>query len=172
MKKGNIFLSSQSVASMETAIEQLGASLIALKNVANNIMPEVLILEGLKPAIEILIKNINISGKLTAHLQIDNADEYLSTETQIILYRIVQELLDNVMEHAKANEVWIELSRQTDRFTLIVIDNGKGIDLSQLNIKGEGLAVVKAYATYLKGSIEIHNPSVKGCKVIVEGKCS
>ncbi|MGH2643906.1 MAG: tetratricopeptide repeat-containing sensor histidine kinase, partial [Chitinophagaceae bacterium] len=97
--KGNVFLSEQHAQSVNRVIEQLDQSIAELRRVSHNMMPEALVKYGLKEALENYCENINLSGTLKVQLQSYGLENRMDQNTEIILYRIVQELLNNVIKH-------------------------------------------------------------------------
>jgi signal transduction histidine kinase len=92
----------------------------------------------------------------------------LDKATEIIIYRIVQELLNNILKHAGASEAFIQLIRENDRLNIVVEDNGKGFDTALLETsKGAGWANIKSRVEYLKGRLDVHSET-KGTLVNIE----
>lgn len=171
--KGNVFLSEQHAQSVNNVIEQLDHSIAELRRVSHNMMPEALIKYGLKEALENYCENINLSGTLKAQLQAYGLDNRMEQSTEIILYRMVQELLNNVIKHAEAKNVLVQLTREEDRFSLTVEDDGKGFDTAKMDSKdGAGLANIKARAEYLNGAIDIQSVPGEGTSLNIVGKCA
>ena len=169
--KGNVFLSAENATSFNNVIMQLDQSIAELRRVSHNMMPEALIKFGLKEALENYCENLNISGKIKVRLQTYGMENRMEQNTEIVIYRIIQELLNNVIKHADAKNVLIQLSRENDRFSLTVEDDGKGFDLTEnQNLKGAGLANVRARAEYLNGSVDIVSEKGEGTSVNIEGK--
>jgi signal transduction histidine kinase len=132
-------------------------------------MPEALIKYGLKEALENYCENLNLSGKLKVQLQAYGMETRMDQNTEIIVYRIVQELLNNIIKHAEAKNVLIQLVHEGERFNLTVEDDGKGFDINETK-NGAGLANIKARAEYLDGNVDIVSKKGEGTSVNVEGK--
>src|SRR5690242_18452762 len=99
-------------------------------------------------------------------------EKRMDQNTEIVLYRIIQELLNNVIKHADAKNVLIQLAVENDRFNLTVEDDGKGFDVkANENITGAGLANIKARAEYLNGTVDIVSAKGEGTSVNIEGHC-
>ena len=169
--KGNVFLSEENALSFGNVINQLDQSIAELRRVSHNMMPEALIKFGLKEALENYCENLNHSGKIKVQLQAYGMEQRMEQNTEIIVYRIVQELLNNVIKHAEAKNVLIQMVREGEHFNLTVEDDGKGFDINK-KITGAGLANVKARTEYLDGSVDIVSKKGEGTSVLVEGKCS
>jgi signal transduction histidine kinase len=170
--KGNSYLPEQSAQSLGSVILQLDQSISELRRVSHNMMPEALIRYGLREALENYCANLTISGGIKVQLQTYGMEERLEQSTEIVLYRIVQELLNNVVRHARAGNVLLQLIRKQDRFSLTVEDDGIGFDSKTSNCQtGAGIANVKARAEYLGGTVDIHSAPGQGTSVNIEGSC-
>jgi len=171
--KGNVYLPEQGAQSLGNVISQLDHSISELRRVSHNMMPEALIRYGLREALENYCANINVSGGIRVQLQTYGMEERLEQSTEIVLYRIVQELLNNVIRHARAGQVLVQLIRKEDRFSLTVEDDGIGFDHGKVgSMMGAGIANVRARAEYLGGTVDIHSAPGQGTSVNVEGNCA
>jgi signal transduction histidine kinase len=155
---------------MNNVIMQLDQSIAELRRVSHNMMPESLIKYGLKEALENYCETLNVSGKIKVQLQTYGLEERMEQSTEIVIYRMVQELLNNVIKHADAKNVLIQLMRKHDRFTLTVEDDGKGFDTNEIS-NGAGLENMKARAEYLNGNVDIVSSKGEGTSVTIEGNC-
>ena len=102
--------------------------------------------------IEIKFTNTGISG--------------LDDKLSLNIYRIVQEQLNNIVKHAKATEVNIDLAQNNSRLTLTIKDNGVGFDTSQ-KYKGIGIGNITNRAELYKGGANFVSEPGDGCKLIV-----
>lgn len=169
--KGNMFIPEESARSFEKVLGQLDQSITELRRVSHNMMPEALIKYGLKEALENYCENVDASSNVRVQLQTYGMEQRMEQSTEIVIYRIIQELLNNVIRHAAANSVLIQLVREGDRFNLTVEDDGKGFDTSVV-ARGSGFANVKARIDYLNGTMDVRSTPGEGTSVHVEGKCS
>jgi two-component system NarL family sensor kinase len=93
----------------------------------------------------------------------------LDKATEIIIYRIVQELVSNILKHASASEAFIQLIREDHRLNIVVEDNGRGFDTSLLEKSGgAGWANIRSRVEYLKGQMDLHSEPGKGTLVNIE----
>ncbi len=82
---------------------------------------------------------------------------------EITSYRIIQELLNNMLKHAGATEAMVQVIREEGRLNIVVEDNGKGFDTNSLDEKkGAGWVNIKARVDYLKGQLELNSEPGKG----------
>lgn len=170
--KGNVFLSEDNARAVETIINQLDSSINELRRVSHNMMPEALIKFGLRETLENYCERINQAGGLQVRFQTYGFQERMEQDTEITLYRIVQELLNNVIKHAEAKNVLIQLTREPDKFSLTVEDDGKGFDLKAVNGENHaGLTNIRSRASLLDGTVDISTAPGQGTSVTVIGKC-
>jgi len=98
-------------------------------------------------------------------------EEESEAELKLVIYRIIQEQLNNILKHAAASEIEIELKKETDNLTVSIKDNGKGFDTS-VNSKGIGLQNIKHRADLFNGIVQIISSPGNGCKMKIIFKTS
>lgn len=107
------------------ALEHVDTTMKAVRTAINNLRPTVLDL-GLNAAIEWLVKEFGQRNGIACDLVMDQADFVLDDERATALFRILQESLNNVLRHAKANHVRVEVGSDGERILMIIADNGIG----------------------------------------------
>ena len=125
-----------------------------LRQIAHNLVPEGLNKFGLLSAIEDAVSEINYNTKLKAEFQNINVQEKNITSDKIQIYRIVQELLNNIIKHAEATSFLVQVMLRSDDLILIVEDDGKGFSHSKKN-NGMGLENIENRLAYLQGDMAI-----------------
>ncbi len=140
-----------------------------VRNISHSLMPIALEKYGLKPAIHDLINSVNTSQELKVEEIIEGLDDTStwSEDYCITIYRIVQEVMNNIIKHAQASHVILQLVELEDAVTIYIEDNGKGIN-STVSKDGVGLKMLKSNVEYLNGTIEINGNENKGTLVIAE----
>jgi len=132
-------------------------------------MPEALLKFGLGEAIQDYCDGINESNIVKMKYTQLGLQQPLEKSTEVILYRIVQELCNNAIKHAAAKNIFIQLTKHERGITLTVEDDGKGFDTNLLaKIKGAGLQNVQSRVDYLKGILNIESEAGKGTSVNIE----
>jgi two-component system, NarL family, sensor histidine kinase UhpB len=122
---------------------------------------------GLIQSIKELIRSIQMVNKMKIRLLISGLDEdHLLPEQKINVYRIVQEQLNNILKHAQASAVVIELNQEEERITLQVKDDGRGFD-PRVKRKGVGISNIISRAELYNGRVEIESAPGKGCRLEV-----
>jgi signal transduction histidine kinase len=111
-------------------------------------------------------KQFQASAEVVAKLP---SDKRLPLEIEINLYRIVQEALNNIAKHAKANTVSISLHKPEDKIVLIIEDDGCGFDIEENinNAKGLGLIGMGERAALVNGEIEFESAKGSGTTIYV-----
>ncbi|WP_051359891.1 CheR family methyltransferase [Adhaeribacter aquaticus] len=140
----------------------LDEAITATRNISFELTPSVLKDFGLKTAIKELITRIaNPQIKVTS--DIDGFEERLPYLVEISLYRIVQELLNNILKHSKATEAVIELVQQQDKIYLSIQDNGVGFEKNKFDdSKGLGLSSIKNRVNVLGGQLRVDSRPGQG----------
>jgi signal transduction histidine kinase len=130
-------------------------------------MPEALARFGLAAALQDFCIGLSKLAQLSIDLQILGLEKRMDSNTEIVLYRIVQELLNNVIKHAEATEVLVQLIRSEKSLSLTVEDNGRGFDCNQ-SPEGMGLRNILSRVDFLGGHLDIHAIPQKGTTVTID----
>lgn len=153
--------SAQHQADHENLQELLDDACQEVRNISSNLQPGALEQLGLIEAISDLVNKFERNTDLEIHFQhygiMDN--KRLDSFSSLNVYRIVQELLNNVMKHAQASEVIVQLNRESNQLTIMVEDDGIGYNPSDIK-EGMGSENVRSRVNFLKGDLNID--SVKG----------
>ncbi|CAG5069998.1 hypothetical protein DYBT9623_02738 [Dyadobacter sp. CECT 9623] len=167
--KGNVILPEESALTFTRALNQLDGAIGEMRRVAHSMMPETLVRFGLIDALTDFCDGISTSGTLKVTMQHFGLEKRLDSSVEIVLYRIVQELLNNVLKYAEATEVQVQLTKADHVVSLTVEDNGKGFDLAALEQnKGAGFRNVQARVDYLNGRLDIQSAPGEGTSILVE----
>jgi signal transduction histidine kinase len=167
--KDNLIITPDNMAVFERSLDMIDTSIKELRRVAHNMMPEMLVKFGLDEALKEYCNTINATKLIAVKYQSFGMDARLDNSTEIIIYRIVQELLNNMLKHAAASEALVQLIKEEKRLSIVVEDNGKGFDPSVLdNNKGAGWTSIRSRIDYLKGHLDINSEAGKGTSVNIE----
>jgi len=139
-----------------------------LRTVAHSMMPEVLMKVGLTEALRDFCNNVSSSKRLTVKLQSYGMEKRLSSSTEINLFRIIQELVNNIIKHADATEAIIQINRQGNKLHVVIEDNGRGFNTSEAEGKRSmGMNTVKSRVNYLNGTLTIDSKDGIGTTVMI-----
>ncbi|MBO9681649.1 MAG: PAS domain S-box protein, partial [Flavisolibacter sp.] len=118
---------------------------------------------GLVPSVNILVKDIQVVTALNIEVStVDLNEEFLNEEQKTVLYRIIQEQMNNILKHAKASNVHIQLTNNSEGVELSISDDGKGFDLSAKR-NGVGFYNISNRVKLFNGSLIIDSAPGKGC---------
>lgn len=167
--KGNQIITEGSALAFNRALEMLDTSISELRRVARNMMPEALMKFGLKDALQDYCDTLNEPGGLKVQYQTFGLEKRLPESTEVIIFRVVQELLNNVVKHAGATHVLVQLVQDQERFHLTVEDNGKGFDPVALEkAPGIGWLNIRSRVDYLGGTLDLRSKPGGGTAVEIE----
>lgn len=142
---------------------------VEMRRIAHNLMPEVLIKLGLINAVQDLCNNINAGRLLKISLQQYGMESRLQASMEIMLYRIIQELMNNIIKHSQATEVIVQFNRHSERLTITVEDNGSGFNIDEATAKNNaGINTIKSRVSYLNGELNIDSKKGVGTTVIMD----
>lgn len=113
------------------------------------------------------IEHLRNSVKLDCNLQISGEVNTAHPDKDLVIYRIAQEVIHNVLKHSKASELEIAIIYSTRNFQLSIRDNGLGFDTEKANGRGIGLSNMQERAKLLNGALEIISRPGEGCTVIL-----
>jgi signal transduction histidine kinase len=135
-----------------------------VRNISHNLMPTTVIQLGLSLAIEEYCKKINFTKSIKVSFQNINFEERLPIQTETILFRVVQEIINNAIKHARASRIYVQLIKEDDDTLQILIeDNGIGFDIHDTKNKaGLGLNNIASRIEFLKGKLNIDSAPDKG----------
>ncbi len=151
------------------SVEMIDLASTEVRRIAHNLMPEILKKYGLLKAVEELCNQMNRGGLIDFSLQAYNMPVSLGSSNEIMLYRILQELLNNILKHAEATKVIVQFNQHEDKLSVIVEDNGKGFDHTENEGRvSAGLETIKSRVSYLNGTISIESKESIGTTIMME----
>jgi len=139
-----------------------------VRRISHNMMPRALALAGLPDALEDLAQDLEKQG-VRCNLEIIGLEaNTLDTERSVTIFRIIQELCNNVVKHAGADQLLLQLICRDGILTIIAEDNGKGFDFQQAQQKkGLGLSSIESRVRFLHGNIEWDSVPGQGTMVSI-----
>jgi len=152
----------------QKSYELVDTASVEVRRIAHNMMPEVLIKLGMIQALQELCNSINAGKLLSVSMQSYGMEQRLNASTEMMLFRIVQELLNNIIKHAYASEAIIQFNRDGQRLSVTVEDNGRGFNLENSSGKKAGLESVKSRVNYLNGKLSIDSEKEIGTTILMD----
>ncbi|MDH5826730.1 sensor histidine kinase [Sphingobacterium faecium] len=150
---------------MQKSIEKLDTAVEELRRVAHNLMPELLNRYGLQEALQDYARRMS-NDQLDIDVQFLHYISDLEKDRQLLVYRIIQELVNNAIKHASPKQIIIQVVEETDHYSITVEDDGDGFDIHQ--IKGNnsaGLYNIQSRVDFLKGKFSIQSEKQVGTSV-------
>ncbi len=142
-----------------------------IRRILYDLRPIILDNYGLIPAVEAHVNHISEKHDLPVELRISGVKQRLASKTEVALFRILQEALTNVIKHAAASKVKVDLVLKEESIVLVVEDDGAGINKNQddepQTIKRLGLAGINERALLLGGNCKIDSTPGKGTRIKV-----
>ena len=132
-----------------------------VRSISHQMMPRALMEKGLIPAIDDLLKNAFQHSNTSFTLEESGVNERFNERIEVSVYRIIQELVNNIIKHAEASHVNVQLICKSDQLLVFVEDNGKGFDASDQK-EGHGLINIKSRTEMINGSVNFEPSSNKG----------
>lgn len=164
--KSSVVLDANSALIFERSLDMLDHSISELRRVAHNMMPEVLVKFGLTEAVKSYCDSLQTSGIFKIDFQFIGMEQRLDSQTEIFVYRIIQELLNNVSKHAKASHVLVQLAWHQNEMNVTVEDNGVGMNPELIHgASGSGWTSIQSRAKYLKGKLDVQSGTGNGTSV-------
>jgi signal transduction histidine kinase len=138
-----------------------------VRRISHNMMPRALSVAGLPAALEDLAQDLKGTG-IDCRLEMIGMDEPVPPALAVNVYRILQEVCNNTIKHAGADQLLLQLIRHDDTLTLIAEDNGKGFDLKKARAQnGLGLSSIESRVHYLQGQIEWDSVPGEGTQISI-----
>jgi signal transduction histidine kinase len=152
---------------MERLRNAIGALSEEVRRISRALHPSVIEDLGITPAIRSLVQEFGKREAMNVTFQAENVAACVPLETAIGLYRIAQEALRNVAQHAGKTDVKVLLTGESGRLRLEVIDGGKGFD-PRTRSSGLGLIGAEERTRIMRGALNIDSHPGKGTKVTVD----
>jgi len=127
-----------------------------VRRIAHNMMPDALSKLGLIQALDDLLEGLRLKGQKVSLEVINFEIQEIPKDIELMIYRIIQELINNITRHAKAESIIVQLSIHENELYISVEDDGCGFDVQKTS-DGIGLKNIKSRVAYLGGSLEVES---------------
>ena len=140
-----------------------------VRKISHNMMPGAIAKFGLIPAVNDMCLALEKAQNIKVDFQTINWTRKLPEDLSITIYRIIQELLNNVVKHAEATEVIVQLACHDQSVNLVVEDNGRGfVPAQRKQSNGLGISSVQSRVDYLNGKLDIESLPGKGTTFCID----
>jgi signal transduction histidine kinase len=125
--------------------------------------------QGLLLAVQMMAEKISSADKINIEVIHFGLDKRLDNSLELTVFRIIQELVTNIIKHAEAKNATINLSLYEKNLNIIIEDDGKGFDIKKVNLNnGMGISSIKTRITHLEGTFSIDATLGKGSSIILD----
>jgi PAS domain S-box-containing protein len=145
-----------------------------VRRISFNLMPSVLSDFGITSAVKDLSEQVSKASKVNVVFDNNSSINRLNKTTEINLYRIVQEGLNNAIKYAEADEVRIILSNNEESLNLTIADNGKGFNSKKIGSNGKpsssgnGITNIQERTSLINGEFKIETAPGMGTKIFIK----
>ncbi len=163
----NTFGSVVSEEKMEQTDKLLGKAIKDLRDLSHNLQKNRIYDIGIVESIRQLLQSLEKTGRYITSFQTSDHYNLLDTNTDIILYRMIQEIVNNIIKHAAATTIDIEINSEVDLTTIRISDNGIGFDtaLLQKERAGIGLQNIINRAKTIDANVDVKSEQGKGTTI-------
>ncbi|WP_323788580.1 sensor histidine kinase [Psychroserpens sp.] len=126
--------------------------------------------QGLLKAVQQMADKVSVLNKIKINVIDHGLDERLENSLELTIFRIIQELITNIIKHANATEANIHITNHEDTLNIMVEDNGKGFNASQITKtkKGMGISSIDKRVAHLDGTLTIESEHNQGTTIIID----
>ncbi|APZ47135.1 sensor histidine kinase [Polaribacter reichenbachii] len=125
--------------------------------------------QGLLLALQMMAEKISSADKIQIEVIHFGLDKRLENTLEITLFRIIQELVTNIIKHADAKNATINISLYDKNLNIIIEDDGKGFDIKKVNLNnGMGISSIKTRVEHLNGTFKVDATLGKGSSIIID----
>lgn len=151
--------------------KMLDDAVASIREISNNLMPRVIHEYGLVKALEAFCQKVNQTKKIHIDFSANSIESSLDKNVQLILFRVISELLTNTIKHAKAKNAYIQLQKLDNNISLVFTDDGIGFDskaVMENKSTGIGLKSIVSRIKSINGNCEIVSREGEGFKIVID----
>ena len=148
------------------ALSLLDEAARQVRNTSHNLMPEILLESGLSQALSRYCGSISNAQLQVRYIALEPVTRY-AANFELALYRIIQELINNIIRHAAATKALVQLSAHGSRLMVTIEDNGMGFNPAA-TANGVGLSSIAKRVATMNGTMDIQSASGKGTSIYLE----
>lgn len=145
-------------------------SIEEVREIAYNLRPYHLDETGLTEAIQSMLEKVAEPSNIRFTAEIDPIDRLLSADSEINLYRVIQESVNNIIKHSEATAAGVMIKRDSDSIRIVIKDDGKGFELQEILSKkdhGFGLTGIMERVRLLQGRESIQSAPGNGTTITI-----
>ena len=155
---------------MNEVKQNVGKAMADLRDIARSMNTDKVRTANLPEAVAFELERINKTGVIDARILTEGAERSVDDEKKLILFRIIQECIQNILKHAEASKIVIRFNYTSERLEIAVHDNGKGFVAGTAETHGTGLGLtnIRTRAALTGGSATIESDPINGTFVFIK----
>jgi PAS domain S-box-containing protein len=151
--------------------ELINEAITSTRSISNNLSPHLIMDFGLVKAVEAFCKKVNLAQKIRINFESTPGKERFDQNIEIVLYRVITELINNTLKHARATKIDIYLEVIEDTLQLTYLDDGVGFDKERVlaaETGGMGMKNIASRLRSINGNLRLHSRPGAGFLVVIE----
>jgi signal transduction histidine kinase len=151
---------------IQEAADIIDQACVEARTISHQLLPYSLQKHGLVIALEELLeKNLKKMVRVVEFNHVEIQNRFIDT-IEINVYRIIQELINNIIKHAHASKVQVQLSQHTDKLVVWVCDDGQGFNPNTV-VKGAGLMNIESRLQLIRGTMQVESKTGEGTSTLI-----
>lgn len=146
--------------------ELMDKALTDLRNLSHSLDADFIRKKGWVQPVQKLLSDIQKTGKYKTEIKIASDLPALGNDKPIILFRMIQEAVNNIIRHAVATQIWVEAKREADDLAITITDNGKGFN-TEISSSGAGLTNLENRSKMINAELQIKSEPGSGTSIII-----
>lgn len=157
---------------LESTDELLGKAIKDLRDLSHSLQTNRIQDIGIIESIRQLLNTLQKSGRFETKLRIAENFTGIDKDTDLILFRMVQEIINNIMKHAHATQIDVQVEGSENEATLTIADNGVGFDMEKFKQAGPGIGLQNIFnrAKMINATVNIKSEPGNGTAIILHAK--
>lgn len=155
------------ISQLENTDELLGKAIADLRILSHTLNTDLIKEKGFVDSVNDLVGQMKKTKRYEITFSSENFTDDLPEDQSLILFRVVQEILNNVMKHAEASVIEISLSSINVNSMISIRDNGKGFDIAKMKSNGLGLKNIEERIKIIGGGLHIDSDPGKGTTITI-----
>ncbi|WP_082994940.1 sensor histidine kinase [Aquimarina spinulae] len=156
--------------SLEKASELLEEAYQKIRGMAHSKNSGVIASQGLIPAVMKMARSISETNTIVLEVHNFGMEERMENSLELTIFRIIQELVTNIVKHAEATTGSIQFTKHEESLNILIEDNGKGFEFSKIEASSEGIGLynIEKRIEHLEGNFTIDSTPGKGTSIIID----
>jgi signal transduction histidine kinase len=154
------------VEKLEPVDELLGKAITDLRNLSHSLDTDVILRAGWIKAAQRLLTDLEKTGTCKVIFSAEENLPVLENEKHIILFRMIQEIINNIIKHSKAKEIKFKVTKNMNQLSIDIEDDGIGFDKENI-VKGAGLQNLESRSKMIDAKLYIHTMPGSGTRVTI-----